>query len=132
MCVRLCVRVCVRRGGARWRFPQFVLFPLSKMNIFLSTMRERHRIMNFSVQNPRCPESRAQVLLIILLKNVTSPRPGIQGRFCLPLPRDEALGISALQKGPGGLVSLRASRFMMLGRSLKTGPHTTLKCQGHN
>lgn len=66
-------------------------------------MQEGPPMMNFSAQNPRCPESRVQVLLIILLKNVTSPNPGIQGRFCLPLPQEEVLCISALQKGPGGL-----------------------------
>lgn len=108
----------LREGGARWGLPQFVLSPLSKMNIFLSTMQEGHLMMDFSVQNPRCPESRAQVLLILLSENVTSPKRGVQGRLCLPRPREE---VFSLAEGTVVLLSLCASWFLF-GQSLKTGP----------
>lgn len=108
----------LREGGARWGFPQFVLSPLSKMNIFLSTMQEGHLMMDFSVQNPRYPESRAQVLLIILSENVTSPKRGVQGSLCLPQPREE---VFSLAEGPVVLYLyvLRGSRLV---RALKPAP----------
>ncbi|VCX43309.1 unnamed protein product [Gulo gulo] len=115
MLALLCV---LRGGGARRGFPQFVLSPLSKMNIFLSTMQEGHLMMDFSVQNPRCPESRAQVLLIILSKNVTSPKRGVQGRLCLPRPQQEVL---CLAEGPVVLY-LYVLRGSCLVRALKPAP----------
>lgn len=78
--------------------------------------------------DPRCPDSRAQVLLITLLKSVTGHNTGAQRR-----PTRSPCPLQSRSKArPPGISELHIP--WLFGWSLKIGPHSTvlLKLQKNN